>query len=453
MRLITPFRRLATPALLAFPLALVASPGFLAAQEDRFPGVELGLVYETYQPALGIKPLEGRLGGASVATAVENILARDLTYSDRFTMLDSLPSAVIGQGIDYGLWDRLGATWLLSGTVEGGGDGYVLVLELHDVPYGQVEQRGTFQLPDPTATDFRMAVHRVSDQVVEWVFDEPGMAASRIVFSMRQEDGGPKELWIVDSDGENLRRLTSHGGVVLSPAWHPSGERIVYLSDHRRPWEMFTYDFGSRATEHIEIDRSGQLMTPAFHPGGDLLAFTVQGGPQSGLFTYDAARGCCLQNLTAGARVDQSPTYSPDGGTIAFMSNRLGEAVPQIYVMSADGGEARLISPYAYGQQGYYTSPDWAPFGNHVAFHGRIGRYGRYQILVADMGDAGSRVLQLTREGNNEDPSWAPDGRHLVFRGERNWGRGLFVVDTSTGRIRTILRGMDVTTPQWSPSL
>jgi TolB protein len=68
------------------------------------------------------------------------------------------------------------------------------------------------------------------------------------------------------------------------------------------------------------------------------------------------------------------------------------------------------------------------------------------------MGEQG-RLLQLTWEGNNEDPSWGPDGRHLVFRGERRWGKGLFVVDTVTGVIRPVLSEVDVTVPQWSPSL
>jgi TolB protein len=64
------------------------------------------------------------------------------------------------------------------------------------------------------------------------------------------------------------------------------------------------------------------------------------------------------------------------------------------------------------------------------------------------------RVLrQLTFEGNNEDPSWAPDGRHLVFAGERSWGFGLFVVDSASGRLRSLISGRRVGLPDWSPSL
>jgi TolB protein len=68
------------------------------------------------------------------------------------------------------------------------------------------------------------------------------------------------------------------------------------------------------------------------------------------------------------------------------------------------------------------------------------------------MGERG-RLTQLTWEGQNEDPSWAPDGRHLVFRAERSWGKGLFIVDTVTGTTRTLLTGVEVRTPKWSPEL
>lgn len=437
-------------------IAALLGPSVLVAQEERFPGVELGLIYEAaYAPAVALKPFSGRFGGAAVAGQVEGILGRDLRYSDRYLVMDSLPSGLVGGvGIDYGLWDRLGAVWLLSASVEGsGGGGFVVVLELHDVLYSEVKERGRFDIPGPGDQSFRMTVHRISDRVVEWISGEPGMAASRIAFSRRRDDG-TSEIYLVDSDGENYRRLTAAAEITMSPAWSPDGGRIAVgrIGIQSGISGIVEVDVATGRETRIEAVRDGLFMSPAYHPDGEVVAFAIQGGTRGGLYTYDVASNCCLVNLTQGRQMDFSPTFSPDGGQVAFTSTRYGTAIPQIFLMPVRGGVPELVSPYRFGEQGFYTSPDWSPLGDLVVFHGRIGRKGNFQILVAEVGDD-SRVLQLTSVGNNEDPTWAPDGRHLAFAGERSWGKGLFVVDSATGKIRTVLSGVDLTTPDWSPSL
>ncbi|MEX0979936.1 MAG: hypothetical protein WDZ89_02510, partial [Gemmatimonadota bacterium] len=223
-----------------------------------------------------------------------------------------------------------------------------------------------------------------------------------------------------------------------------------YKSDYPRIYEL---DLATGRETAIEAGRTGDHITPTYHPNGRELMFSVVGGGRSGLFTFDVERNCCLAHISGGRWEDLSPTYSPDGSQVAFNSNRLGTTVPQVYVMPAEGGEPNLITPYVYGQGGYYTSPSWSPTGNRVAFHGRIEQRGRHQILVADVEARGTRIMRLTSEGNNEDATWAPDGRHIVFAGERSYGYGLFVVDTVTGRIRTLISGIRPRVPAWSPSL
>jgi TolB protein len=445
---------------LALSLALTLLVGLsnaVQAQEpaDTFPGVRLGLIYEAgFEPALAIKPFTSRYGGGGAEIQVEAIIGRDLRYSDRFSLMDSIPAALVGEGVDYNLWDQIGATWLLTGQVEGLGEGLVLVLTLHDVVYAEVREQGRFPIPDPESEDFRMAVHRVSDEIVQWVFGEPGMAASRIAFSMRGSDGN-QELYLIDSDGENLHRITNNQGLSMSPAWHPSGTKLAYNSDKTADGipKIFELDLYTNQERMLEPGRDGQQLTPTYHPNGREIVFGIMGTNRTGIFSYDWERDCCMTHLQGGRYEDLSPTFSPDGQRIAFNSNRLGTNVPQIYVMEADGGDAELISPYVYGTSGYYTSPDWSPIDNRVAFHGRIERYGSYQILVAEVEGRRARILQLTGEGDNQDPSWAPDGRHLVFAGERRWGFGLFVVDAATGRIRAIVAGILPRNPDWSPAL
>ncbi|MCG6956881.1 MAG: hypothetical protein LJF04_12905 [Gemmatimonadetes bacterium] len=446
-------RRLGGVVALSLSIALaVASTPIRAQQRDSIPGVALGLMYETVsQPALGIKPFTGRFGGAGVAPQVEAIIGRDLHNSDRFEVMDSLPASMGGEGVDYELWDRLGAVWLVTGQVEGAGDGLVLLLELHDVVYSELKQQGRFPIPDPSDPGFRMAVHRASDQIVEWVTGEPGVAATRIAFGMRDSQGN-KDIYTVDSDGENLQRITDNHALSLSPAWSPDASHIAYSSDKGGTnWRIYELNLTTQKERMIPPPRPDANITPAYLPDGHAIAFAVTSGTRSGIYTYDLDNGG-LANLTGGRYYDISPTFSPDGKWMAFNTDRFGTTVPQIMVMPMSGGDPQTLSPYQYGKGGYYTSPDWSPRGNLVAFHGRI-RLGTYHILVADMKDAGHKLKQLTWEGNNEDPTWAPDGRHIAFVGERRWGFGLMVVDISTGRLRTVIAGRKVSAPAWSPSL
>ncbi len=450
MRAVT-LKHCASYPMLTLALAVGASG---ASAQDRIPGVSLGLVYSSsYVPALALKPFTGSFGGEGLSPDVEAIVGRDLRDSDRFEVMDSLPAGLIGEGIDYALWDRIGADWLVTGRLEGAGDGYVLLIELHDVVYGSVREQGRFRVPSFSSPDFRMAVHRASDEIVRWATGDPGMAASRIAFTMTDGDGN-KDVYLIDSDGENLQRMTDHGTLIESPNWSPDARKIAFTSWKTGYPRIYELSLDNRHERMLEPVRgAGDYITPAYSPDGSTLAFSVLGSDaRSGIFTYDVSRDCCLAYLSGGPWYDFSPTYSPDGRWMAFNTQRFGDAVPQVMLMPAEGGSAETLSPYAYGGGGYFTSPDWSPRGDLVAFHGAIER-GRYHILVADLADGGRVLRQLTSEGNNEDPSWAPDGRHLVFVGERSWGYGLFVVDVATGRMRQLLSGRRVGVPDWSPGL
>jgi hypothetical protein len=197
----------------ALAVALLGAVSPVSAQE----GVRLEVTYRPdHQPGMLVLPFSASGGTDRPAGTIRSIIRQDLDFSDRFAINDNVSGIRAGDPANQRLWRERGADWVVEGAVAARGGGFTLSVTLHDVMYNQVRGRGEFDLPAAGDPNFRMAVHAVADQIVFWATGEPGMAATRIAFVMQGR--GSKELYVVDSDGENLQRLTSDGSIALSPS-------------------------------------------------------------------------------------------------------------------------------------------------------------------------------------------------------------------------------------------
>jgi hypothetical protein len=270
----------------------------------------------------------------------------------------------------------------------------------------------------------------------------------RIVFTSDRAGTSGSEVYSAAADGSDVQRLTWAHGLAQDPAWSPDGSRIAYESSDQSSFHLFVMNQDGSDRHIVPSDASfaaGDDVQPAWSPDGSKIAFSsTQSSGGSWHIWVMNADGTNLHELPSS--FSQDPVWSPDGLRIAG-DNGNGP----LFVINADGtNERRLTTPPALH---YDESPDWSPDGGSLVFSERSFD-GTTSALYA-IGADGSGLRQLT-SGAYADyrPSWSPDGTAIVFD-RRSMGSSfqLFTVGSGGGATTQLLSstGNDMG-PSWGSS-
>jgi len=231
----------------------------------------------------------------------------------------------------------------------------------------------------------------------------------KIVFEGTQD--GNSGIYVVNPDGSDLQRLTTGADKAWEPTWSPDRSKILVAA---------RLHGGGQADEEVYVmDADGANMRRLTHtpgegtssrsadwsPDGQRIVFmSNRGGSDLGWDGYDLyvmnADGSNLRRLTRAHGWDATPAWSPDGEHIAFTSDQDGKDNPGIWLIAPDGTGPRRLS-----DQG--ARPSWSPDGKKIAFMAN-------GICVMDAD--GTNIQRLThRPGDVGHPDWSPDGSKIVF--------------------------------------
>jgi uncharacterized protein YjdB len=260
-----------------------------------------------------------------------------------------------------------------SGDVRGVSPGHAIVTAT--TPWGQAASADVY-----VAADFLVASNRsgsfgiyqvrldAPDPLLPLLVDGAGDLAparspdgTRIAYSSTK--AGTGDLWIMDADGRNPRRVTTDPGVETEPVWTPDGARLVYTATPRA------------------------------------------GVPQLMVIRADGSESRALTTSSGGNR---DADVSPDGRRVAFVSLRDGN--PELYEVDLDGGEARRLTKTGNRE----SSPHYLPGGDLIYL---VDKGSKTRVMRLPAGATASTepvpVLELDQPVVAFDLS--PDGDRIAY--------------------------------------
>jgi len=352
--------------------------------------------------------------------------------------------------------------------------------------------------PHPFSVHDLLAMQRISDPQVspdgQW-----------IVFTLWTADleanRGRTDLWLVGTDGQNLRRLTTHPASDFNPRWSSCGRHIYFLSTRSGSSQVWQINLsGGEAVQITDfpVDVSNLIVSP----DGRYLGLTMEVFPDKGC-PFDTKRRLDekakqkssgriydrlfirhwdtwkdgrrshlfafrvedkkLFKLMVGMEADtpskpfggpEEITFTPDSQGLIFTARNAGREEAwstnfDLYYVPVDGSKPpRCLTE---NNLAWDTTPLFSPDGKTLAYLA-MKRPGyesdRYRLILRDWASGQEKVLTENWDRSPAEFAWSPDSR-LIYAAAPNIGQqSLFAIDVQTGQVKTVIQEGTITSPR-----
>lgn len=284
----------------------------------------------------------------------------------------------------------------------------------------------------------KIAYNRIFREFRTWKYYRGGMA---------------DEIWIYDFGTRTTEKITDNDVQDIIPMW--AGEEIFYLSDRDRTMNVFVYNTATGETQKVTdfteydvkfpslgknqivfenggyiykldvntkeyrkvtvqigtdneysrtelIDVSQDIRSGDLSPNGERALFGARGE----IFTLPAEEGITWNLTNSPGAHDQTASWSPDGKTIAYFSDRSGEM--ELYMQEQDGKSpaVRLTS----GNETYFFELKWSPDSKKILYNDR-----KFRLRYIDIDSRKVTLVKKSRTTELDDFDWSPDSKWIAY--------------------------------------
>jgi hypothetical protein len=247
-------------------------------------------------------------------------------------------------------------------------------------------------------------------------------------------------------------QLTSGDTYDFQPDWSPDGRSVIYSAYNGRALALMLLDLPTGESRPL-LDNNAVNVEARWSPDGSRIAFVssaFQGRWHIFVGRFSNARLDSVARVTEDrdsglpryyySRFDHylSPTWSPDGKELIFISNR-GRIYGTGGVWRMEARAGATPREIHYEETTWKARPDWARDGKRVVYSGYHGRqWNQLWLLPSERGDP----IQLTYgEFDAVAPRWSPDGSRIGYVSNAAGNTSLWIVSLPGGRrVRVLAR-------------